>query len=315
MTKTEEAIQKFAQKHGNKFDYSKVEYINAKTKIIVVCKLHGDFLITPNNHLSGYGCNKCSGRGFTAQEKLANFLQQAEKIHGNKYDYSKVDITAAKLLIICKIHGEFIQSKLNHITGKNGCPACANINRGLAKMLPVEKFIEKAKASHGDRYDYSLVNYLGAHKKVKIICKNHGIFEVTPANHWSNKVGCPSCFRTSSSKGEVTIRDWLVINKIEYECQKTFKDLFYLNSKSKLKYDFYLPTLNTLIEYDGEYHYNPISYGSSILPEDQLAITQSRDKIKTEYAERNDYVLLRIRYDDDIISVLEAKINKSSQRD
>jgi len=315
MNKTEEAIQKFKQQHGNKFDYSLVEYKSAKTKVSVICKTHGEFLITPNNHISGYGCAKCSGKSFTAAEKLEKFLQDAKAIHGTKYLYDKVNITSSKLCITCPTHGDFLQSKLNHITGKNGCPECAKRQRGLSKRLTVEDFVNKARKTHGDTYSYDNAVYTGAHNKLLVTCKSHGDFLITPVNHWSNGVGCPNCFRTKSSLGERTIRNWLIANKILYECQKTFSDLYYLKKNAKLKYDFFLPSLNMLIEYDGEYHYKAISYSSTIKPEEQLAVTQARDKIKTEYAARNGICLLRIRFDDDIISILEAKINKSSQRD
>lgn len=310
MNKTEEVVQKFINKHGNKFDYSKVEYKSAKTKVIVICKTHGEFLITPSNHSYGYGCAKCVGKGFTVEEKLYNFLKQAAEIHGDKYTYAKVDILAAKLCITCPTHGDFLQRKLNHVTGKNGCPQCAKKQRGLSNMLTLDEFIIKARKTHGDTYEYGHAVYAGAHNKLLITCMSHGDFEVTPANHWSNGVGCPSCFSTKSSLGERTIRDWLIANQIPYECQKTFTDLYHLKKNAKLKYDFFLSKLNTLIEYDGEYHYKPISYSSAIKPEEQLAVTQARDKLKTEYAERNGIYLLRIRFDDAIISILEAKIKQ-----
>lgn len=313
MNKTEEVIKKFKLQHGDKFDYSRVEYKSAKTKVIVICKTHGEFLITPNNHITGYGCAKCHGRGFTSEEKLQNFLKKAEEIHCNKYIYDKVSITDAKLTITCPTHGDFLQSKLNHITGKNGCPDCAKKQRGLATRLTVEEFISKSRKTHGNKYDYTRAAYTGAHNKLLVTCKIHGDFTITPVNHWSNGVGCPSCFATKSSVGERTIRDWLVANSIQYECQKTFKDLYFRSKNSKLKYDFFLHDLNILIEYDGEYHYKPISYSKEINPEEQLAITQARDKLKTEYAARNGFFLLRIRFDDDIISVLKAKLTKSGQ--
>jgi hypothetical protein len=95
-------IAKFQKVHNHKFDYSKVVYRTAKTKVIVVCKEHGDFLITPNNHLSGYGCPKCCGRGFTATEQLENFIKDGHRIHNNPISFSKL-ISGEEQLAITQV--------------------------------------------------------------------------------------------------------------------------------------------------------------------------------------------------------------------
>ena len=133
-------------------------------------------------------------------------------------------------------------------------------------------------------------------------------FSITPANHWSNGVGCPSCFNSNPSKGEVKIYDWLTKHNIRFEFQKSFPDLYYKSKNGRLKYDFYIPDQNLLIEFDGEYHYNPISFSKFISGDDQLALTQIRDKLKTEYAAKNNFNLLRIRFDEDILDLLKLHI-------
>jgi hypothetical protein len=302
--KSQVFIDKSKKIHGDKFDYSKVDYRTAKTKVTVTCKEHSDFLVTPNNHLSGNGCPKCLGRGYTPEEQLENFIKDGHRIHNNKYDYSLVNITDKKLTIICPIHGEFKQSKIGHITNESGCPVCGGIKKGLSRRLSKDEFVAKANETHNHRYTYDNVVYQGAHKKVSITCTKHGDFSITPANHWSNGVGCPSCFNSNPSKGEVKIYDWLTEHNIHFEFQKSFPDLYYKSKNGRLKYDFYIPDQNLLIEFDGEYHYNPISFSKLISKEDQLLLTQTRDRLKTEYAEKNGYKLLRIRYDDDILSML-----------
>ena len=299
-------LDKAKKIHGDKFDYSKVDYRTAKTKVTISCKEHGDFLVTPNNHLSGNGCPKCLGRGFTPEEQLENFIKDGHRIHNNKYDYSLVNITDSKLTIICPIHGKFKQSKIGHITNKSGCPTCGGIKKGISRRLPKDEFVTKANETHNNRYTYDNVVYQGAHKKVNVTCPTHGDFSITPANHWSNGVGCPSCFNSNPSKGEVKIYDWLTKHNIHFEFQKSFPDLYYKSKNGRLKYDFYIPEKNLLIEFDGEYHYNPISFSKIISGDEQLLLTQTRDRLKTEYAEKNGYKLLRIRYDDDILSMLES---------
>lgn len=304
--KSQVFIDKSKKIHGDKFDYSKVDYRTAKTKVVITCLEHGDFLVTPNNHLSGNGCPKCLGRGFTPTEQLENFIKDGHRIHNNKYDYSRVNITDKKLTIICPIHGEFIQSKIGHITNKSGCPDCGGIKKGISRRLSKDEFVAKANETHNHRYTYDNVVYQGAHKKVNVTCPTHGDFSISPANHWSNEVGCPSCFNSNPSKGEVKIHDWLTKHNIFFEFQKSFPDLYYKSKNGRLKYDFYIPEKNLLIEFDGEYHYNPISFSKLISGAEQLELTQTRDRLKTEYAEKNGYKLLRIRYDDDILSMLET---------
>jgi very-short-patch-repair endonuclease len=307
MTKitTESIIARFKDKHGDTYDYSKVKYVSAKTKVTVLCKDHGEFYVTPNNHSNGTKCPKCSGRGLTTKDIVARFITK----HNDRYIYDKVVYKGSnkKVIVTCKEHGDFLITPNNHTSG-HGCPNCANKSRSSKQLGNTNDFIEKAIKVHGYKYDYSLVDYLGAHKKVTIICKDHGNFYITPANHWSNKVGCPTCKNKKPSKGEQKIIDWLEAENISYECQKTFVDLYYKSKNAKLKYDFYLPEFNMLIEYDGEYHFKPISFGKHISGEEQLAITKLRDKIKDEYAETNNYRMLRIPYNSNVEEELEKTL-------
>ena len=118
----EEFIEKARQVHGDKYDYSKVEYKNNKTKICIVCPIHGEFWQRPNDHLNGRGCDKCGG---TATMTLQDFIEKSNIIHKNKYDYSKVEYTnyETKVYIVCPKHGEFWQNPHSHLNGC-GCPKC-----------------------------------------------------------------------------------------------------------------------------------------------------------------------------------------------
>lgn len=116
------------------------------------------------------------------------FIEEAKKVHGDKYDYSETVYSAAakKVKIICPLHGEFYMTGNNHLRGQ-GCPKCA----GNVK-LTTEEFINKAKGIHGDRYDYSKVNYVNRHTEVCIICPECGEFQQTPNSHLAGN-GCPKC--------------------------------------------------------------------------------------------------------------------------
>lgn len=122
-----------------------------------------------------------------------DFIEKSQKIHNNFYKYDKVDykFSRQKVIITCPIHGDFLQTPNKHLCGR-GCPKCKYIKIGKKKNGTTENFIKKAKQIHGNKYDYSLVDYDKAKKKVKIICKKHGIFEQTPDSHLSGQ-GCSSC--------------------------------------------------------------------------------------------------------------------------
>ena len=197
---TEEFIKRAKEVHGDKYDYSKVNYVNRKAKIIIICPIHGEFLQSPGNHLSGAGCPECgrirtiNSRRLTTEE----FIKRAREIHGDKYDYSKVNYinSITPVTIICPVHGEFKQRPDNHIFGKTGCPYC---NGGM--KYTQEEFIKRAKEVHGDKYDYSKVNYIDSITPVTIICPIHGEFEQKPVYHLSGN-GCSMCSGTKKLTNE-----------------------------------------------------------------------------------------------------------------
>ena len=183
--KTIAFIEKARAKHGNHYNYSKVEYKNSSIKVWIICPQHGLFEQTPEKHLKGQGCPLCGG---TKKHSTESFIAKAKTVHGQKYDYSKVEYKNNKtpVIIVCPIHGEFLQRPDSHLNGK-GCDRC-----GGTYKYTTEEFIEKAKAIHHDKYDYSLVAYDGCDKPVTIVCPIHGKFEQTPSNHLSGH-GCRKC--------------------------------------------------------------------------------------------------------------------------
>ena len=271
MTKTEIFINKAIQVHGNKYDYSKVNYIDCNTKVCIICPEHGEFWQSPRCHLKGRGCSLCSkNKKLTTEE----FIKRAKEIYGDKYDYSKVEYVNnhTKVCIICPDHGEFWQKPQSHLNG-HGCVKC--FAKGCADRfaLTTEEFIKRAKEIHNDKYDYSKVNYVNSYTKVCIICPEHGEFWQEPHEHLRGG-GCPIC---KDSKLEKEIRKFLIKNKIEFEEQKTFDWLKY---KSNLFLDFYLPKYNAAIECQGRQHFdNSDDYFGG---EKNTSEILSRDNIKLE---------------------------------
>lgn len=213
------------------------------------------------------------------------FIRKAKKVHGDRYDYSNSNYINNRNIIdiLCKEHGAFQQRPTRHLCG-DGCPKC---NGGVG--ISQNEFINRAKKLHGDRYDYSKVNYVNSYSKVNIICNIHGVFIMKPNNHLSGQ-GCPLC--KNKSFGEKQIYKWLIDNSINFETQKKYDKC---KNQRELPFDFYLPNQNILIEYDGKQHYIPINYMGGV---SEFEYRKQNDKIKTEFAELNKIKLLRISYNE-----------------
>ena len=132
---TQEFIEEAKKMHGDKYDYSKVEYVNTRRKVCIICPNHGEFWQTASEHLRGQGCPKCAGNKRLTTE---GFIHKAKEVHGGKYDYSKVEYVNnhTKVCIICPEHGEFWQEPSSHLNG-NGCPNCneSQMEKNTANFL------------------------------------------------------------------------------------------------------------------------------------------------------------------------------------
>lgn len=124
---TEEFVKKAQTVHGDKYDYSETNYVDAWTPVTIICKKHGPFTMSAHNHLRGQGCPLCGNerKGAYRKVSLEDFIRRAKEKHGDKYDYSLVNLknTWSKVDIICPIHGVFSQKVNDHLRGI-GCPEC-----------------------------------------------------------------------------------------------------------------------------------------------------------------------------------------------
>lgn len=292
---THEFIKRASIVHENKFNYSLVEYKNSQKKVKIICPIHGEFEQRPNDHIQGKSCIMCAG---IKKGNNNTFIEKAKKQHGDKYNYSIVEYknTRTKVKIICPVHGEFEQVPYDHINGF-GCAKCGGV-----KKLTTYEFSKRAKELHGNKYNYSLVDYKNMHTKVKILCVKHGEFNQTPHNHLK-LAGCPTC---NKSKGEKTISWFLDKNNIKYKEQKTFKNCFNPSTMKLLPFDFYLLNENVCIEFQGIQHYEPIKYmGGEI----DFKKRQKNDIIKKEFCEKNGINLITIKYSDKIWSILQKELH------
>lgn len=210
-------IERANKAHNNRYDYSNVMLCNVEHKIEILCPVHGSFFQRPATHLKGLGCDRC-GRvevGKKLSRSHDSFIHDARKAHGDRYDYSQANYINAltKVIILCPTHGAFRQGPINHIRGV-GCGKCAFERIAAQRTLTTQEFIEKAKKIHGDRYDYSKVEYKSSHEKVEIGCSEHGSFHQSPANHASEyRHGCPGCAESGFDQTEPGMLYYLAVTR------------------------------------------------------------------------------------------------------
>lgn len=292
--------------HNNKYDYSKVNYQNKKERVCIICPIHGEFYKSPSEHLKGIGCQKCSNYEQGLKRKIFitdEHIEKAKLKYNNKYDYSLVDksksYSSDKVQIICPEHGIFEQEFVLHLKYKVACPKCWGFK------LTNEEFIIECKNKFGNRFDYSLTNYINCYTKIKIKCNSCGIiFNIKPTNHLNNENGCPHCRK---SRGELKIMKWLSDNNINFITQKKFNDC--RGKKRPLPFDFYLPDLNICIEFDGRQHYERVNFRQSMSKreiEENYLNCKNTDRIKNNYCLNNKIPLIRIPYYSDVIFELET---------
>lgn len=305
---TDDFVKKAKEKHGDNFDYSKVIYLNTRTKVIIKCNKCGyEWKASPINHYNGAGCLKCKYKNLSQNNTISNeeFLRRAKLKHSNKFTYLSKYISAWKRIKLkCNTCGYiFTQIAHLHLRG-NGCRKCGWKNspkkRPQNQVRSIEDFEKRCKKVHNNKYKYCQ-DYRGRIYKIKIYCKKHKEFFYQEAgSHLCSQQGCPKC---SLSKGEMAIEQFLIKFDIKYECEKKFKNCKDIRC---LRFDFYLPKYNCCIEYDGIFHFEELP---NINNSERLKKIQSRDSIKTLYCKNNGIKLIRIPYYD--YNNIEEILNKN----
>lgn len=189
MNKSEVFAFKAKEVHGDKYDYSLVDFKRSNKKVSIVCVEHGSFEQIPSNHLTGYGCPSCSND--KRAHNLDSFISKSKILHSDTYNYSKVEFTNSNEVVTigCKKHGDFEQKVKYHLSKSGGCPVCLKESTIARRQ---EEFIRRALEKHGDRYDYSNVIYEDSRIPVKIGCPDHGEFLQKVGIHMTGSK-CPKC--------------------------------------------------------------------------------------------------------------------------
>lgn len=294
---------------GKRYLLNKVEYINAHTPVIVTCTKHGDFTISPTSFLQGTNCYKCAllESGLNRRKDNIIFIEQAKKIHGYKYDYSKTKYEKAKIpvQIKCKNHGVFSQLPHTHLTGA-GCNKCGNELIGKKLRNDIDKVINIIEKSRGKNlFDFSLlrISYVNNRTKTAFTCLKHNKVFFSTTNDLARYGGCEDC--KIKSIGEEKIQT--ILKELNIQFISEWKNHNCNLLKGKASFDFYLPKLNKLIEFDGEQHFKPVQFGTMSKEEakEEYLKTKERDKIKNSWAKNNGLTLLRIKFNENIQKKLQ----------
>lgn len=250
---TVDFIQKSVIIHNNKYTYLKVNYQKAHKDVIITCPFHGDFLQTPTNHLSNHGCPVCGNIdiGVAHHSNTIEFIEKAVKVHGNKYNYLKVNYQSVQenVIITCPIHGDFTQTPSSHLSGTR-CNLCGFQLNADNRRSNTNEFIIKAIEQHGILYNYSKVEYINALTNVIIICPIHGEFKQAPARHIRGSI-CPDCVSIGYSQMAIT---WIqyIENIDQILIQHAENGGEYKIPGTKYKVDGYCKETNTVYEFYGD---------------------------------------------------------------
>jgi hypothetical protein len=229
-------------------------------KVSIRCKTHGLFEQTPSNHITHQqGCGKCGGHYKSNSEE---FIAKAIDLHGDKYDYTKVEYTtnSVNICIVCKIHGEFEQTQASHLRGC-GCVKCGKITMQEKQRTQLQTFIKNANAIHNRKYSYNSVDYINARTYVIINCPTHGDFKQTPDSHLRG-CGCPLCCRKKYSSMQIR---WInFVQKYEaVHIEHAENGGEFPIPGTRFKADGYCRENNTIYEFHGDlWHGNPVIYSA-----------------------------------------------------
>lgn len=303
---TEEFIEQAKAVHGDKYDYSKVEYTNKYGKVIIICPEHGEFLQSAEAHYNGQGCPKCGRMQAGKSKRLTvnEMLQRCKAVHGSYYDYdfSTTEKGRDNIKIYCKIHGWFTQSFYHHINGC-GCTKCGYEKLGRYFRSNTQDFIKKAKNVHGFEYDYTKTEYINNTTPVTITCKKHGDFLQAPYTHLVGS-GCPKCSLRSQSNLQKQICKKLPDLELVWEASPEWL--------GKMRFDLYSEKYNFEIEHHGIQHYQPIELFGG---EKEFKKRLEADALKTKLCEENGCKQFIIKYDytekdiDDLIENIKKIID------
>lgn len=300
-------VLKLQQLHPT-LDFSQFIFTSVNNKSTIICPVHGPREIKVMNLLRGSSCKLC--RPQSQKRTPAQIIKQFNEKHLGKYMYPNfinyIDQNQS-IDIICPEHGLFTQQIIHHTNG-SGCEKChdRSFNR-----KDFEYHVSLIPSEHSNDYNYLNIhyNYNGSNSTfLEIECKEFKHKFIQNLSNHKNGSGCPFCSEIlNESRGIKIIKNFLNLNNLKFETEKTFIDCINENTGYKLRFDIYLTDLNCCIEFDGYQHFKAVALFGG---EEELIKTKFRDNIKNEYCKINNINLIRIGYNDkNIKKILKERLN------
>lgn len=272
--------------HG-KYTHELIVYKNIKTPVWFNCIIHGPFKQTPHSHKKGKViCRGCKADKIREECSITFFKNRTkQQLIDNDYSNSVYTKAKEKMAIYCRHCEDVYWQTPNDHDRPRGCPKCGKRISGEKHSSDTNTFLDSCPEHVKNRTDYSLFEYKNQQTKSKFICKLHQeIYLQLPDGHRVGKNGCRIC---TSSSGELKVRELLTKWNIEFIQEKIFPPTHY-------RFDFYLPELDIVIEYDDEQHFRPIPlWGGKV----SFKQRQRNDRLKDQLATRLGLTMIRIKYD------------------
>lgn len=309
----DEFIRRSIEKHGTKYDYSRVVFKNIKDIVTIGCPEHGWFEQKVEAHMNGQGCIMCGYKSLSEKRKTSNeeFVSRVKERWGDFFDLSRVNYVDShtRVCVGCKKHGFVYVLPNSLLNGVYPCRECWMEVIGKSGKITEEEFLVRANKVHGGKYSYPNLHFDTIKDKIEIICNKHGLFTQEVSSHLRG-VGCPKC---SSSKGEIAVEEFLKSNNIKYISQYKIKNDNNICNNNRFWVDFFLPKENLIIEYNGMQHYKEMGvFGGK----EKLEKTRDRDMSLRVYCKEHGIKLVEIPYTefDNIEEILskELKIKNNS---
>ena len=264
---------------------SKEDYFGINKKYNLICKNGHKIKMYLNDLLSGHECKKCATEK-VAKAQMLTYQEVRNYIESFNYKLLSTEYKGSeeKLNVICN-NGHKCSISYNNFKHGHRCSFCAVDKRTKSQTIPYED-----RKRHIESFGYKLLtkekDYINGSQKVKMKCSKGHTFKMSCHCFFYGQ-RCPYC---NESKGERRVKSVLDKSSVMYVSQYRFEDC---KARRVLPFDFYLPTYNCCIEYDGKQHYLYGGFNGDLL---ELMNIQYRDTIKNKYCKDNDIKLIRIPY-------------------